>query len=167
MKRKRFFLYVALTLAAAPLFAERRGDQGVGLMIGNPSGLSYKFWLDEAAAIDGAVGIDQGEFDIHATFLWHSFNWTDRVQEGFAKDITDKGGLPLYFGVGPRVLFHDNVEFGLRFPVGLSFLPNNQPWEFFTELAPVVRMTPDVGLDFDFGVGARYTFPAIRARSAN
>jgi hypothetical protein len=166
MNMKRNFLALALMLAVAPAFADHSGDQGVGLMAGNPSGLSYKFWLDNNAALDAAFGVDQSELDVHATFLWHNYTWNSRIQDSLIKGITDNGEFPLYFGVGPRFLFSDNTEFGLRFPVGLSFLPNNTTWEFFSEIAPVVRFTPDTGMDFDFAVGARYYFPAVRARVA-
>jgi hypothetical protein len=167
MNRKLGFLYLALAFLPLSAMAERRGDQGLGLMLGNPSGLSYKFWLDEKTAFDAAAGINQDEFDVHATFLWHVFNWNDRIQPGSLGAITERGDFPVYFGVGPRVLFEKNTEFGLRFPVGLSFLPRSSTWEFFTEIAPVVRLTPDTGMDFDFAIGARYYFPAIRARAAD
>lgn len=167
MNIKRSWVYLILLLASVPAFADRSGDQGVGLTIGNPSGFTYKFWLDNNAAIDAAAGVDQGEFDIHTTFLWHNFTWANKMQDNLIKGITDNGDFPFYFGVGPRVLFNNNTEFGVRFPLGLSFLPHNTTWEFFGEMAPVLRFTPDTGVNFDFGIGARYYFPAVRPRMEN
>lgn len=153
--------FVSLTHAA------RRGDQGIGVMVGNPSGFSYKFWLDESFGIDGAAGIDQGEFDLHTTFLYHNFdtarNWAQT--SSFFRSITQNGDFPWYVGAGPRILFEDKSEFGIRFPVGVSFLPHNTPWETFLEFAPVWRFTPDMGVDADLALGVRYYFPAIRPRS--
>lgn len=157
------FLIFGISMAQAA----RRGDQGVGVMMGNPSGFSYKFWLDEKIGIDGAAGIDQGEFDLHATFLIHNFDSARQWAKtsSFFRGLTEDGDLPWYFGFGPRILFEDKSEFGIRFPVGFSFLPHNTPWEGFAEFAPVWRITPDVGVDADFAVGVRYYFPAIRPRS--
>ncbi len=166
MKLKLLLLGV-LIFTASVSHATRRGDQGVGVMLGNPSGFSYKFWLDDSFGIDGAAGIAQGEFDMHATLLYHNFGTARRWAEtsSFFRSLTADGDLPWYFGAGPRILFEDKSEFGIRFPVGFSFLPHRSPWETFVEFAPVWRFTPDMGFDADFALGVRYYFPAIRPRS--
>lgn len=166
MRLKLLVLCLPLFAAMPVGAAERRGDQGVGVMVGNPSGVSYKMWLGESVAFDAAAGIARSEFDVHATLLWHNFSWSHNLRDssGFFSRINGRGDLPFYFGFGPRVLFEDKEEVGLRFPVGLSFLPHNSLWEFFGEFAPVLRLTPDAGFNGDFAVGVRYYFPAIRPR---
>jgi len=160
--KKSLLTALLVVAAAAPLHAtDRAGDQGVGVMIGNPSGLSYKMFLDNRIAIDGAFGVDQGRADAHVTLLYHDFDVWKRSPAFQNVD----GDMPLYFGVGPRALFDHDTEFGLRFVVGTSFFPANTPWEIFGVLAPVLRFTPDSGADFDFAVGVRYYIPAIRPRS--
>jgi hypothetical protein len=162
--RKTFITLLVFAAFAAPLCAQRRGDQGYGLMIGNPSGFSAKMWIDETVAVDAAAGVDRGEFDIHASLLFHKFNWTNKSK--FVpipmQEADERGELPFYFGFGPRLLFEDEKEFGLRFPVGISYLPKTSPFEVFFELAPVLRITEEVGFNGDFAVGARYYFQAIR-----
>jgi len=144
---------------------DRSGDQGIGVMLGNPSGLSGKYWLEEKTALDAAVGVDQGDFDIHLSFLWHKFDWmqASTATDPFA-EMVKRGELPVYFGVGPRILFADETELGVRFPVGVSYLPPSAPWEGFFEVAPVLRLTDSVGLDGDFAIGVRYYFAAIRPK---
>ena len=146
----------------------RGGDQGLGVMIGNPSGLTWKMWLDDAVAVDAAAGIARSEFDLHTTLLWHNFDWANRMAANseFFSRVTAGGELPIYFGIGPRALFEHKTEFGIRFPVGVAYIPDNAKWEFFGEVAPVVRLTPDTGFNGDFAIGARYYFPAIRSRYA-
>ncbi len=165
--RTKMILAGLVLACATPVRAERRGDQGVGVMIGNPSGFSYKMWLDEAVGIDGAVGIDQGEFDLHATFLYHNFETAKKwaATSSVFRSITEDGDLPWYIGAGPRVLFEDKTEYGIRLPIGVSFLPHNSEWETFAEFAPVLRLAPDTGIDGDFAIGVRYYFPAIRPRN--
>ncbi len=163
----KIFVVMILTLGVSIAQAQRRGDQGVGVMIGNPTGFSYKMWLDETIAIDSAAGIDKGEFDLHATFLVHNFQTAKRWAQTSSvfRSLNEDGDLPWYFGAGPRLLFEDKSEFGVRFPLGFSFLPHNSPWETFAEVAPVLRFTPDLGFDGDFALGVRYYFPAIRPRN--
>jgi hypothetical protein len=169
MNRYRFAARVAAAILAAALFvaparADHAGDQGVGVMLGNPTGLSYKIFLDDQIGIDAAFGVDQGDLDTHVTLLIHDWNLMRR-SPNFA-DITRNGDLPVYFGIGPRLLFaDDDTEVGLRLPLGASYFPHGTPWETFIELAPVIRLAPSTGLDLDFSLGVRYYFPAIRPRS--
>ena len=161
MKRSLLTALLVVASAVSVRAAEHAGDQGVGIMVGNPSGFSYKYFLDNNVGIDGAFGVDQGDADAHVTLLYHDFDVWKRTPA--FQNVN--GDMPLYFGVGPRALFAHDTEFGLRFVVGTSFFPANTPWEIFGELAPVLRFTPSTGGDFDFAVGLRYYIPAIRPRS--
>jgi hypothetical protein len=153
-----------MLVLAAPAQAIRRGDQGYGVMVGNPSGVTGKFWVNETIAVDAAVGVARGEFDIHMDLLFHKFDWLPNPGSDAFSQAVARGELPFYFGAGPRLLFEHNEEFGIRFPVGLSYLPKESSWEGFVEVAPVMRATPDFGFNGDFAVGVRYYFQAIRAR---
>lgn len=155
------FLLAVLLISGISKAGTNAGDQGYGLIIGNPIGLSGKVWFSDRVAMDGAVGINQGDFGVHFSFLFHDFDVLRRMRINQNPDLE----TPVYFGVGPRLIFSDNDEFGIRLPVGVSLLPKGTPWEFFVELAPVLRMTPDTGLDGDFALGARYYFDAIRPRN--
>lgn len=146
--------------------AERSGDQGYGLLIGRPSGFSAKLWLNDYWTIDGAIGVASGELAFHGDILYHVFNWTEGQGSDSLDRITKNGALPFYVGIGPRVIFRDDEEIGIRFPVGLSYLPFGSDWEIFGEIAPVLRLEPDTGFNGDYGVGVRYYFRTIRPRSA-
>lgn len=160
-------LLVLMVFISANAFAVRgSGDQGYGVMVGNPTGLSAKFWTTNRWAIDGAVGIARSEFDLHATVLYHHYNWVEQTGSfgKIFKGLTARGELPFYFGAGPRLLFEDDKEFGIRLPVGLSFLPHDSRLETFIEIAPVVRFTQDFGFNGDYAIGIRYYFEPIRSR---
>ncbi len=168
MNIKRGFLYLLLVSASAPVFADRAGDQGVGLMIGNPSGLSYKFWLDEKTALDAAAGIDQQQVRCTCDILVAQLYVVQQDQRQSHQRHHGQRRLSILHRCGSaRFVQRQHRVRSSRFPLGLSFLPHNTTWEFFGELAPVVRFTPDTGMNFDFGVGARYYFPAVRPRMAN
>ena|SRR3989344_3209678 len=169
MKLRNSLLLLALVLAALPSLAsaQRRsppavrsdwsGNQlsrpfGLGVMIGEPTGLSAKFWLDEISAIDGGVAWSfEGDdsFHIHGDYLFHNF------------DLLAADGRPLqfYFGGGARLKFEEaNTLFGIRIPVGLAYLFQEQPIDVNVELAPIVDLAPDTDLELNASVGARYYF---------
>jgi len=158
-----FFLFGAGLLIHA---AERRGDQGFGVMLGRPTAVTAKVWMDNNWTLEGAVGVASSDLDIHADILYHDFSLirnSSSLSQIFG-GMLDHGEVPVYIGAGPKVLFHDDTEIGIRIPLGLSYFPNQSPWEFFMELAPVVRLAPSGGMNADYGIGARYYFEAIRPR---
>lgn len=126
---------------------------GVGLMLGEPAGASFKYWLTDKAALDGGVGwsfSDQDDFHIHADYLYHLFDVIP----------LDSGRLPVYFGGGLRVKFRENRSdlFGIRAVAGLAYLFENKPIDIFFEAGPVFDVTPDFEVRFTAAIGARYWF---------
>lgn len=124
-----------------------------GLVLGEPTGASLKYWLDRRLAIDGAIGWSfyrGSDFHIHADLLWHRYD-VFHVSEG---------ELPLYFGVGARVKFRDNADdlVGIRVPIGVSYLFQDVPVDVFLEVAPIIDVAPSLRGSFTVGVGARYRF---------
>jgi len=71
-----------------------------------------------------------------------------------------EGDLPIYFGGGIRFLnrHKKDEELGVRVPVGAEYQFEKLPIGAFIELVPVVKLTPDMGLDFEGGIGIRYFF---------
>ena len=155
------FLFASGALAAAPAAtnstvgateAGRPRGFGAGAIIGSPTGLSMKYWLTDMTAIDGALAWhfgDDDRFQIHADHLWHIF-----VNDLHVPDAR----LPLYFGVGLRVLAGNHPEAGVRIPLGLSYLANRVPVEVFAEIAPVVEFAPDTDGSVEGGIGVRFYF---------
>jgi len=143
-----------LTVLLAINVNARNSDFGLGVIIGEPTGPSFKVWTSSKTAIDGAVAWSlEGDNDmhLHADYLFHDYN--------VAK--VDKGSFPLYYGIGGRILFHDgnqDNQVGVRIPVGMSYLFANSPVELFFEIVPIVDLTPNTELDFNGGVGVRYYF---------
>jgi hypothetical protein len=158
-------LVAAALLAALPSPARaeppvEKGVLGVGLIVGEPTGVSAKYYLADDRAIDLAVGgaiVGRG-IQVHGDYLWHPIILEQK--ESFA--------LPLFFGVGGRILNHDggggdddHVRFGVRAPVGILFDFTKVPLDAFAELAGVLdyRTKGDAfGLALNAGIGARYYF---------
>jgi len=124
---------------------------GVGIILGEPTGLSGKLWLTEKTAADAAVAWsmwDGGALHVHADFLVHSFNLINVSQ----------GQLPLYFGIGARVKLSDDPMVGVRVPVGLAYLFGSAPIDVFLELVPILDLVPATDFDFNSAIGIRYFF---------
>jgi hypothetical protein len=161
--------HIAL-LALLIALAGRAQDSGFGLgiMIGEPTGLSAKAWV----ASDRAIGMGLawggwghgGYVHLHADYLFHNMGLIN----------VSKGKLPLYYGPGLRLRSwtgdrywhrgryydHDgsHIDVGVRFPVGLAYLFDKAPVDLFLEVVPTLDLTPSTSLDIDFGLGARYWF---------
>jgi len=144
-----------LSTNAAPTIApiNEAGNFGLGPLIGEPTGLSVKYWLSDKMAIDGGAAwsfVDPDGFQLHADFLFHKFDLFH---------ISD-GSLPLYFGAGGRVKFveHGDNRAGLRGPVGVSYFIPKSRVELFAEVAPVLDLAPTTTLEWNGGIGLRVYF---------
>ena len=53
-------------------------DLGIGTELGQPIGVTAKYWLNPTLAVDGAMGYHfNHNFDMHSDVLWHSFSSFD------------------------------------------------------------------------------------------
>lgn len=157
-------LLSAIAPAGAAWAQQEKGLFGVGLIVGEPSGVSVKYYLSDDTAVDGAAGvglIDTG-FHVHGDFLWHP--WVLESQDTFV--------LPMYLGPGLRFLLSeaargqdDVMHFGVRGVVGALFDFRKIPLDVFLEVAPILEYKlSDNDDESGFGVainaaaGVRYYF---------
>lgn len=151
-------LLLFLALGFSPAQAQDDDSRvGVGLMIGEPTGLSFKIWTSGTKAFDAGLAWSVGRYDavnIHVDHLWHNANVFDEVDEGL---------LAVYLGVGARLIFADDypdpgdndVLMGVRVPVGINYLFDGNPLELFLEIAPVVNLVPETDFDINGALGLR------------
>lgn len=153
-------LFIAATLNTAD--AQQSDNKiGLGLMVGEPTGISFKAWTSDNTAFDAGLAWSVGRYDavnIHADYLWHHF--------GVFGDEIERGQLPVYYGIGGRIVFADdypdpgdeNVLLGARVPVGVNYLLEENPIGFFLEVAPIVNIIPETDFDVDAALGVRFYF---------
>jgi len=151
-------LTLILLLLSSPLGAvtSRVGsdqDLGFGLAMGQPMGVTAKYWTSSTTAFDAFAGYHFNKnFDLHADYLWHSYS---------SFDIW-RGRLPIYAGLGPRINLGNDSHLGVRIPVGISYLFPTDPLEAYVEMAPVVRLVTSLGWDIDGQVGIRLYINYLR-----
>lgn len=139
------------TLSTSDIMAQSKGEKGIGLMIGDPTGVTFKSWTSSKTAFDlGAAWSleNNGGISIHGDYLWHS--WFD----------VDKGNFAFYYGVGARARFIENEDssVGVRIPLGVNYLFEDAPLDLFVEIAPIVDLIPDTDANGDGAIGIRYYF---------
>lgn len=147
----RRVLIVAFFVLLAPLAAEARkgGPFGLGVLIGDPTGLNAKVFLGGNNAFDVGLGwsLRRDVVHLHADYLFH-----------FPQRWGGGEWLP-YVGVGGvLVLLDHDAGLGVRVPFGLSWFPGSGPVDIFAEIAPGVRVLPDTRFDLQGGIGARFYF---------
>ncbi len=144
------FVVLAIILAASTAAAQGRGF-GVGIIMGEPTGISAKGWLSPRSALDAGLAWSvRGDesFQAHVDYLWHFqdvFNTRQQI-------------LP-YIGIGGRVVNEEHSSAaGVRIPVGLAWLPAGTPLDVFGEIAPVMDLAPETDLTLNGGIGIRFFF---------
>ncbi len=163
----RIILIAALISLTSQTRAQSSGF-GLGIMLGEPTGISMKGWVGPTRAIDGALAWNfwNGSYlHLHADYLFHNM---DLIHVA-------KGKLALYYGPGLRIeswtgdgywdrgghwdgVDGSRVDLAFRFPVGLDYLPAATPLDVFLEIVPTLELTPASWLEFDGGIGVRYWF---------
>jgi hypothetical protein len=151
-KAKRVLLAVLFFTASVGMVeaAEIRGF-GLGVLLGEPTGLSAKAWLGDVSAVDGAAAWSfQGEdsFYFHSDYLLHYADWP----------VSDAGILSGFAGIGGKLHLEEDLRLGLRIPFGLSYSFDSVPVELFIEFAPGVDLIPATQGAFTGGLGVRYYF---------
>jgi hypothetical protein len=163
MKRCKFII-VILTLfyvgfAGSICRLNAVSKLGGGFILGDPSGLTAKLFLDDIYALDCGIGPSAYDgFYLYADFLRH-FGDLFPVKE-----------LAMYVGIGAGFQNHDRYRHDnrhdddhensleVRMPFGVEYTFKNLPIGIFIEIVPSTDIIPDFDFNLRGGTGARYYF---------
>ena len=123
---------------------------GLGLIFGEPTGVSAKYWLSSTTALDFALGgglFREGGVHFHMDYLWHSFD---------AIKSTER--FPVYYGVGGSINAEGENSLAARGVIGVAWLSHDTPVDVFLEFAPTLRFSPSTDFVVEGGAGVRYFF---------
>jgi hypothetical protein len=124
---------------------------GLGIIVGEPTGVSLKTWTGGRTGLDFAVAWSFGRHDalhLHVDYLFHNFSLFK----------VEKGDLVLYYGIGGRVKAEEKARVGVRIPIGISYFFEKDPIEIFFELGPILDLAPATDFYMTGGIGIRYFF---------
>lgn len=127
-------------------------EVSMGMATPAPSGLSFKYWTSRETAIDLFSQWDSGRrfVETHADFLTHDFQQFE----------IEGATMPLYYGFGVRMRTSktSSAHFGVRIPIGVSYLWATAPLDIFGEIAPRANIIPSTNFALDMMIGLRYRF---------
>jgi hypothetical protein len=146
---KRILLFSSLVVLFTSIgSAQNQGSGlGLGLQIGEPTGVSIKGWLSHKGALQLGVGWPSLSQDnglaVSAEYLWHSYA------------LCSRQWFPLFYGLGG---IFGNDLIGARGIFGLAWWPRGSSLDIYLQLAPALYFKPSSKFDLDFGFGVRYFF---------
>lgn len=160
MRRSWLMLCLILCVTSITMVSAKANQFGIGVIFGEPTGISAKAWLGRSNAIDGALDYDlEGEdhFHLHADYL---YQFQDPLDFGIPQFYT-------YLGLGAFLRddhynrwnndHGDHSNLGARIPAGVEGIIANH-LNLFLELSFLLGLIPETDADFDVAIGARFVF---------
>jgi hypothetical protein len=148
---KKFKFVVLFIIFSNILFANTPGKFGLGIILGEPTGISFKAWQSDEVAYDAALAWSfgkEGNVHIHIDYLLHNYELI-RTMNSYT---------PVYYGIGGRIQTKDETALGIRIPLGINFRSRRIPIDIFIEFVPALNIIPKTEFDLEGGIGARYYF---------
>ena len=120
VKMKKVILLVSMVLLFCPgkYYSQEKGF-GLGVIIGEPTGISGKYWLNDVNALDFGLAYSfvhsNSAFSLHGDYLFH-------LPHLFKSELN----LPFYYGFGGRIHFNNKSKsaIGARGVAGIMWIPN-------------------------------------------
>jgi hypothetical protein len=152
----RILKILALLLMTIIPLQAGQSRQGLGIIIGAPTGLSYQRILDNRHTMDAALAWNfggDGFISLHGDYLWYSRNYYH------LEDLP----MNIHLGLGLAVASIESKKrsdmlMGVRFPVGTSWVSRELPLEIFAEIVPIFEIVPASAFGLDAGLGFRIYF---------
>ena len=158
--------------SSSSLFAQgpEGKDFGFGLILGEPTGGTIKYWLNSENALVGDIGYSYfGAPRIDIDYLWHFHAFKSNIVKLYAAFGGAVGFGNGYYGVFYKHNHYNeedhpfyyrgygtsDIGFGIRAMFGLNIIPKRTPLEFFLEVGPLIGISPFVAA-MDAAVGVRF-----------
>jgi hypothetical protein len=141
-----FVIFSVVSLSAS--YAQK--DFGIGIILGDPTGVSAKFYTGSNNAFDFAAAWSfegKGHLLFQTDYVWHS-----------SLSNTSSGIFALYYGIGGRIIFSDDPTVGFRIPIGIDYIFSSAPIDIFLEIVPILDLIPSTDFDLNGGIGIRFWF---------
>jgi hypothetical protein len=131
---------------------ENASGFSLGILFGEPAGLSAKVTWPDSMALDAALAwsflSDNPGLYVHSNLLYHL--------NGFQMD--NGAFFRPFVGIGGAINIESDFKIALRIPLGLSYYFTMLPLEVFIEAAPGLLLFPETSAYFAGGIGIRYRF---------
>lgn len=148
---RSILIFMLMSLLASDTVKAQQSGFGIGVIIGEPTGISAKLWTENSAAFDAGIAWsleDERHMHLHGDFLFHRSNIAG----------IKKGKLLPYYGIGGRVQFGEKNKVGVRVPFGINYVFERSHFDVFLEIVPLLDIVPASEFDLDGAIGIRYFF---------
>ncbi len=146
-------LICLLSLVLATNVSAASGKNGLGIIFGDPSGLTFQHRIDAKQFTD-----------FYFAYTWDK-EWIFMGDYKFRMHGLFDSKIPLtpYVGMGAFLKIedrkhHDDVAFGVRIPLGIEWSGPEVPVTLFAELVPALKVIKRTDGDLQGGVGGRFFF---------
>lgn len=130
--------------------AEAKSGTGIGVIVGEPTGLSIKFNAGGQSGLALAAAWNSGRSDsiyLHGDYVFHNYSILSSASPN----------LSLYYGLGAKARFLSNFgNLGIRVPLGIDFNFKEAPLNIFAEVVPGLTIIPGTSFNVDGAVGIRF-----------
>lgn len=159
LKKIVFSIILIVSACGYGITGDNPKDWALGVVIGEPTGISLKYWHSEnvgfALSTAWTVSEPMTKLYLHFDYLKHNYKIFD------VKEFTGK--LPLYYGVGfiantESTAVRQTSKFGLRIPIGVEYIFKEIPFDFFAEICPGFILSPSTEITLGTGLGIRFFF---------
>jgi hypothetical protein len=152
-----YFLFPGNVNAQSP----RGKEFGFGIVLGDPTGVSVKYWTQSTNAFVFDLGASYfGSPRIGVDYLWHFDAFRSNEVKLYAGP-----GVVLGIGEGNGFWYQNKEGFlyrgedaglAVRGVFGVNIIPRETPMEIFFELGTLVGLAPDFGAAVDAALGFRF-----------
>jgi len=126
------------------------GPFGIGVEFGYPGdwGVVGKLWLNYTEALQPDVKFQGSQAILQLDYLWHNYHLIH----------VHSGALPVYIGLGGDLALTNPAAFGIRAPVGLSYVFGHRtPLDIYAQVVPTLWIASGAtGFDLFGNVGIRF-----------
>jgi len=139
----------------------QRDGLGIGISVGEPTGLSLKKFISGTDAIQAgaAWSFSRGRgapfTSPRSGFLYFHL---DYLKHYYLTSGSTGLQIPLYLGIGGFTVLRDNPVLGLRIPLGLAIHFGNLPLDAFFEVVPGLGLAPKTEFYVGYALGGRFYF---------
>lgn len=151
MRRLFFGMLIFISLSGSVSLAQSNGF-GLGVILGEPTGISAKYWTSGTNAFDFGLGYSfesKSRLHLHADYLFHN-----------SDVLRSSENISIYYGPGLRLKLRedDDSRLGARWVLGLVWIPRGSKIDVFAEIAPILDLIPATKFSLNGGIGFRFFF---------
>jgi hypothetical protein len=154
MKRVLWILECITLFFSSRGRAQDRGV-GVGVIVGDPTGISAKIWTTSTNALQFALARQTRDqfpgtrVSFCGDYLWHSFDALHTIHR-----------FPVFYGIGGIIASGGGTDpaLGVRGVVGIDWLSRQSPLHVFLHIVPVLALAPPTEIGLEARIGGRFFF---------